>query len=189
MARSVAAGGRTLAGAALVCRYVVLAAYFARERSGVVSAIVMSVSRIWSNQSDLVYFRKQGTADLMSVRPPPYIRPMWTLFCSVFCSVFRDFSALHFGPFRARDLCQTTAISIRMYNSPIETTSVTYRRVQSAWNNTTERNNCPPLNTPGHARRRALQRGAPLQHGDRNSDGTHPPRATHSRVRQTADHD
>ena len=31
--------------------------------SGVVSAIVMSVSRIWSNQSDLVYFRKQGTAD------------------------------------------------------------------------------------------------------------------------------
>ena len=26
--------------------------------SGVVSAIVMSVSRIWSNQSDLVYFRK-----------------------------------------------------------------------------------------------------------------------------------
>ena len=34
-----------------------------------------------------------------------------------------------------------------MYNSPTETTSVTYTRVQKSWNSTAAEHNCPQLNT------------------------------------------
>ena len=111
--------------------------------------------------------------------------------CSVFlrtCSARVEHS--YFGPFEARKLCKVTAISVCMYNSPIDRDDqyhVTHAyKIHELLCGTRKRT----LQMAAcHAQQCALSHNTPVRHGDRYHNCRRPPRATHSRVRPTADHD
>ena len=76
------------------------------------------------------------------------------------------------GPFGARALVQTTATSVRMYNNLIEMISVTLHTSTNFMEQHGGGIRVALQPAGGHARRRALSRGAPLRHGDCHSDQT-----------------
>ena len=137
--------------------------------------------------------RRRATPDAERVfgrspKPAPNV-PNPVAPCSMFCSMFHASSALYFGPFGVRDLCQMTDISVRMYNSSKETTSATLHGRTTFMEHSRGGTHRTLQPAGGHARLCALSRSAPLRHGDRNRECRHQPRATHSSARPTADHD